>query len=472
VIQAAFFLFVGFSALLAFSNWRLGIYLMIVAGMLQDPVRKMMPGAPGWMVLAFVPIFFGLVAGLFLRGRPWAQFLAVNPALASRIYFFTASLLLAFLVLLVNYGFGAWKVAVIGLITYLFPLIAVAVGFWFLENVNQFRRLIYFYCSAGGVMLIGGLLEHWNLFPGWTALGTDVLGMEWIRHVPGYVVDLTSGFYRSPDILGWHAALTVMFSIVMSLMSRSTIGRVLWLGLIAWGLIILLMSGRNKMIFMPVVFLSVVVLAYMYKGNFSRSFTILLAGVLGVSLFWAINAQIQLDQEYFRYVGQGTADTPDRLKTHGFLSVWSTFQQSGFFGEGLGSASTGARFGGATSIKTWQESGSSKLMVELGVVGFVAVIMLGLVVLRWLLGLLRSMPDHFKDGLFYIGLLGILAANSASFLISHQVFGDPFIVTMTGFFFGLALSAPRWLSVREVGLRHRSNPMERQVAPNPNRPAG
>ena len=95
------------------KNMKLFILLMLFAGALQDPVRKMMPGAPGWMVLAFVPIFFAVCAGLFLRGRPWAGFIAANPALRMRINFFAASLLLAFLVLLVNYGAGAWQVAFI-----------------------------------------------------------------------------------------------------------------------------------------------------------------------------------------------------------------------------------------------------------------------------------------------------------------------------------------------------------------------
>jgi hypothetical protein len=471
MIYPLFFLFIAVSTLLALNNWRLGIYLMIIAGMLQDPVRKMMPGAPGWMVLAFTPIFFALVAGLFLRGRPWAQFLSANPALPRRIHFFIVSLVLAFMVLLVNYGFGAWKVAIIGMIAYLFPLVAVAVGYWFLDHVDDVRRLVMFYCGASAVMLIGGLLEHWDVYPGWPALGTDVLGMEWIRHVPGYIVDLTSGFYRSPDILGWHAALLVMFSTVMSLLAKSPPARLIWLGMIAWGLVVLLMSGRNKMIFMPVVFLSVVVLAYMYKGNVSRSLTILLAGVLGIGLFWLINSQVQLDQEYFLYVEEGTLATPERLKTHGILSVWTTFQQSGFFGEGLGSASTGARFGGATSIKTWQESGSSKLMVELGVIGVVAVMLLGLTVLQWLLRMLRAMPDQLQEGLWFIGLLGILAANSASFLISHQAFGDPFIVTMTGFFFGLALSAPRWLSAGSSKMRAQPELSLGPDARNTQRPA-
>ena len=56
------------------------------------------------------------------------------------------------------------------------------------------------------------------------------------------------------------------------------------------------------------------------------------------------------------------------------------------------------------------------------------------------------MPSHTPDSLLFVGLLGIMAANAASFFVSHQAFGDPFLVTIAGLLLGLTLSAPRWLS--------------------------
>ncbi len=46
--------------------------------------------------------------------------------------------------------------------------------------------------------------------------------------------------------------------------------------------------------------------------------------------------------------------------------------------------------------------------------------------------------------MFPTNALGIFAANGASFLVSHQAFGDPFLVTLTGFLLGITLSGPRW----------------------------
>jgi hypothetical protein len=195
---------------------------------------------------------------------------------------------------------------------------------------------------------------------------------------------------------------------------------------------------------MPPIFVAVVGMAYMYKGNVNKSVTMAAAALLGLGLFIVVNHQAQLDREYLDYVEVGTETTSDRLKSHGLQAVITTYRQSGFFGEGLGTASTGARYGAGSGINTWQESGPSKLMVELGVIGFLASTLLVVAFVQSLRWGLARMPRNAKDGILFIGFLGILVANGASFIVSHQAFGDPFLVTLAGFFIGIALSAPRW----------------------------
>jgi hypothetical protein len=170
-----------------------------------------------------------------------------------------------------------------------------------------------------------------------------------------------------------------------------------------------------------------------------------LAVVLSGALFWGINQQMGIDQEYWDYVGVGAESAGSRVESHGFRAVVVTIRQSGFFGEGLGTASTGARYGGTLmGARVWQESGPSKIMVELGVIGFTAAALLGFTLLRLLWRCLDQMPRAAPEGVLFIGFLGILAANAASFTVSHQAFGDPFLVTLAGFFIGVTLSAPRW----------------------------
>jgi hypothetical protein len=58
----------------------------------------------------------------------------------------------------------------------------------------------------------------------------------------------------------------------------------------------------------------------------------------------------------------------------------------------------------------------------------------------------RNTPGNAAEFQLYTGLLAIAAANAASFVVSHQAFGDPFLVTLMGLFLGITLSAARWVA--------------------------
>jgi hypothetical protein len=451
VIPLAYFGFLVIACFLALQDWRRGLLLMVLAGVLQDPVRKLMEGTPAWMVLAFIPLWLVVCINLSKTGKwPWEPLFRAYPRLREVTAFLLGSLLLALLVLLMKQGVVAWKVGVIGLIGYLFPLLAIGVGFLYVRNRDDILRVMYFYCGITAVLLSGGLLEYWSLFPDWRAIGTEALGTTWVRHVPGYVVHLRSGFYRSPDMLGWHAALLVMFALVFALQERRPIWRAGWFALIGWGAVVLLISGRNKMIFMPLVFLATVASVYLYKGRTSKAIGATLAGVAAIALLLLLNQTLDVDDEYLMYTQVGGQTAVARLEGHGIGSVITTYRQSGFFGEGLGTASTGSRFGGQTA-RTWQESGTSKLMVELGVVGFSAALAFALTMLAVLLRLLRRIPQQAPGLLLFSGFVGVVLANGASFTVSHQAFGDPFLVTLAGFLLGVVFSAPRWVLEPEAG---------------------
>jgi len=445
LIQILFLALVAASAFYALTDWRKGLLLMILVGMLQDPIRKLMPGAPGYMVLAFVPIWLAVCSAVLFSGnRAWSRFVRAVPSLVTGMHLVMFSLAVAFLVLLLNYGTSAGLVGAIGLLGYLLPIMAIAVGYHFVRNPGDLVQLIRVYCAIAAIALIGGVLERWKIFPEWRALGTDVLGTTWIRHYPGYIVELTSGFFRSPDLMGWHAAMLVMFSFLMGLRARTPGERVIWGALLLWGTATLLISGRNKMIFMPAIFILVFGSVQIYKGNFGRAMKAVTAVLMAGGLFVAVNSQLQLDDDYLLYAQKGSGEAVERLTQGGFVSVWTTYQQSGFFGKGLGTASTGARYGGDADIKTWQESGLSKIMVELGVIGFFAVLVFIGAITRSLWYLLKTIPGTTADFVLFAGLLGVLSANFVSFLVSHQAFGDPFLVTLAGLFLGILRSASRW----------------------------
>jgi hypothetical protein len=444
VTEFAFALLLLASILVAAFNWRLGIVFMIFVAVLQDPVRKMMPGAPAYMVLAFIPIWLAICINVFFpRFSAWRSFIRVFPWVASATNAFILALLFSFLVLLFKHGVGTILVGVIGGMTYLFPLLAMVVGFMFIRTQRDFDRLVFVYSIFTAVILTGGWLQYLNLAPEWKAVGTVVLGMDWIRHVPGYIVKLNSGFYRSPDLLGWHSAMLAMISLLMMSRVHGKIRRIFWIALFLWGMSTCLISGRNKMIFMPVIFLGVNALVYLYKADSRKLVTAVSMAAVGMLLLVGFTNVIKLDATYTNYLAHGSESAIERLDKSLGQTISGTVRQSGIFGEGLGSASVGARYGGG-SFKTWQESGPGRLVVELGIPGFLIALSYAGAVLATMLVMLKHLSRSSAFFPYYAALIGLLAANGASFTVSHQLFGDPFVVVFIGLFVGIALSVPLW----------------------------
>jgi len=71
-------------------------------------------------------------------------------------------------------------------------------------------------------------------------------------------------------------------------------------------------------------------------------------------------------------------------------------------------------------------------------------LLLAAAIARGCLAVLKKAARAGEDAPMQIGLAGFLAANAASFLISHQVYGDPLVLILTAFVLGVVLSSSRW----------------------------
>ena len=392
---------------------------MLIAGALQDPVRKLMPGAPAIMVLSFAPIWLAACMNVFSSNPGiWKRFRQMYPRIAARTMLFMVALLLATVVLF-KHGIGVWIIGVIGLLGYALPITAMLVGFMFLRRGLDFNKLVLFYCSITSIVMIGGPLEYLHLFPDWRALGTSAMGMYWVRYISsGHTITLIAGFYRSPDVMGWHAAMLVMLSLTMLIYGKFG-PRWLWLLLIAWGVLCLLISGRNKMIFMPLVWGIVATMIYVYVGRGARViYLALIGGVMVMALAFA-GGQLGVDEDYFLYATPTVGKVFERVERHNVGGLLATYDQYGFFGEGIGTASTGRRHSGVAVPHTWQEGGLPKLLVELGVLGLLMSILLAFTIFKTLHSTLKRVPPRSALLSLQAGLLGIVAANASSFIISQ-----------------------------------------------------
>lgn len=435
----------GLFSCMAFARWRWGIVLMILLAAVQDPLRKLVPGTPGWLVLVTAPIFLALVVSGMAHTRGWWHgFARPYPKIAKALVLLIP-LCAPAVILSATYGPGSWIYTLFGVFSYGLIFLAVVAGFNQARDLRSLRNLLAVYCLVNAVMLTGGILEYLKLFPNWTTLGSEVFGYKWVRWGAGYTVDMIAGFYRSADVMGWHAAAVSILALVLAISGKGA-RRYGWVALSAFAIVALLLCGRRKMVYMLPVFALALVWIYWQAGRAARTVAVLGLLLIPLAAVFVTGDLISEDSANMRYYsGQGLKfDAAESIQGQGFGAVVTTVQQSGFFGEGIGFATPGAHNLHAARPRTWQESAPSRIMVELGVpgaLGFLLVMLnLGLAMWRTTLAQVRA---RTASAPLAAGLFAFFLANVGSLTVSGQILADPFIAAFLGLLAGVVLSIPR-----------------------------
>lgn len=434
-------------AVRAFLQWRSCLFGMALLAAIQDPIRKLTPGAPGYLVMLSAPVLLAGMAGLILGRRHWwSAFATANPRAGAAF----AILLLCSLppaLISATYGPGSWIYTLLGAASYSVVLLSVVLGFHLLRDERDLRRFLSFYCLISVLLLSGSWLEFLGLFPGAQVLGTEALDTIWIRYREGFIVDLIAGFYRSPDVMGWHAAATTMFASLLALTARGG-RRWFWIAIAIVAIGALLLCGRRKMVFMVPLFLLTVLWIYWQAGK-ARSM-LAVGGLLAlplVGVFLFVDVLGGEESAYLRYYTGGSAETLDSVENHGFDAVIGTYRRTGFFGGGLGFATPGAHQLGIARPRAWQESGPSRVMFELGVPGMLALaVALGVLVLSAWSVTRRLVVAGGRKSVYSVGLLAFFLCNAGSLVVSGQILGDPFIATMIGASLGWVLGFRKFVA--------------------------
>lgn len=435
----------------AFLHWRWCLFGMAFIAAIQDPIRKLTPGAPGYLVMLTAPILLAAMAGLILGYRRWwSDFAAANPH-ASGAFALLLICCLPPALISATYGPGSWIYTVLGAASYGVVLMAVVLGFHLLRSEREMRRFLAFYCIVTAVMLSGGWLEFLGMFASSQALGTEALDMTWIRYRQGFTVDLIAGFYRSPDVMGWHAAACTMFAAVLALTSRGS-SRWFWIAIAIIAIGALLLCGRRKMVFMVPLFVIAVLWIYWQAGKARRLVGI--AGLLALPLagvFLFVDVLGGEESAFLQYYTGGSLETLDSVENHGFGAVVETYRQTGFLGGGLGFATPGAHQLAIPRPRVWQESGPSRVMFELGLPGMMALALAlaVLVVSAWKVTRQLVLTGG-RESVYTVGLLAFFLCNAGSLVVSGQILGDPFIASMIGVSLGWVLGFRKFTSQRAV----------------------
>jgi xanthosine utilization system XapX-like protein len=431
MITIGFLSFVALAATVSLADWRRGWLLAIVVGVLQDPVRKLVPGSPVYLTFSIVGVYIAIVFSTQQRmQRAIRDFSRRFGTLWGTFGIVLLFLVLAALNGLMTYGLSLWKAPLLSLFIYVAPLPAIVLGYMYLDDEEKLFSFFRFYAVITSIALIGTPLEYYRVKV--PALGMVMQVGDYIRFLPGMEVRMLSGFYRAPDIMGWHAATLTAISVAMIVRSEFRKKPWLWMFSAGWGFYCCMICGRRKAIYYVAAFAVAFVWRYFRRLRAPAFAAFAIAGLIMILVIH----QLQADAESKIYAAAAMASSSEltgRLEG----GVMETIRQFGILGAGLGTATQGVQHVlGPDRTLSWQEGGLGKLAIELGLPGLLAVALLFGTAIRVMIRI-SGIPDHpATSQIGRAALFGIVAANIVNFMASAQTYSDPVLTILACFFTG------------------------------------
>jgi hypothetical protein len=429
MITVLFIAFLMLSMSVALVDWRRGWLLAVLCGVLQDPARKMTPGTPVVMslsiILVYAVVLFAAQSELQAHMRDFLRRFANLYAAGILVIVFLA---LAAVNGIATFGISLWKVPALSLFIYCIPIPAVLLGYAWLQREEQLEKLFRFYAVVTSVALIGTPLEYFGVSS--PSLGT--VGIDFnLRFIKGVEVRLLSGFYRAPDIMGWHAATLACVGVIMALRYRALTKSWPWMLAAAWGFLNCVMSGRRKAIYMFAVFAAAFLWRYIRRLKIAEAFAFVLVG----AILAGVMHQVRQNEDAGVYA-RGATTTQEELLTRLEGGLGETVIQYGFMGAGLGTATQGTQHLSGGVGFGWQEGGLGKLAIELGVPGLLAIVITVLVMMQLLLKITRHPDIPESSQLMRVGLFAMFMGDAVTFLASAQAYSDPLLTLFSAFTLG------------------------------------
>jgi len=447
-------------AMVAFFDWRKGLSACVLMGILQDPLRKLVPNEPGYFVVFIGVVFFAVICGAILGKTR----LMPNAIQGWKVYMgksFSLYLLLVGLQAVHSFiRFGSPGITGIGLMNYLAPILAIVLAYQFAmrKGLLGIRGMMWFYTLIVIFSLSGVYLEFMGV--GWDVLGEVGVGLT--IYDAGTILKAYSGFFRSSEMAAWHTAAVSCFLFILMIGRRFTLPRIVWV-LVLIGLLLGLgvLTGRRKMLVEVTVFLTTYIFLVAWFQQKTTRLAVI-AALTGILTYIAIvgfvtpdsgestTERLRLDPEekYLHYTVRGRSAfsaIPQRFDKLGVKPVAWAVNRYGWFGAGLGTGSQGVQHLRMVGFidRGAAEGGLGKITMELGVPGLLLFLWLLVAFARYIRKLLevttRTSPQHARTA---YGLLAFLIANMAAFSVATQAFGDLFVLLLIGWTVGFLLAMP------------------------------
>lgn len=195
-------------AVVAFFDWRKGLSLCVVMGILQDPLRKLVPSEPAYFVVLIGVVFLSALFGAMLSNirltpgviQGWKNYLG-KP--------FSLYLLLVGLQAVHSFlRFGSLSITGIGLMVYLIPVLAIVFAYQFAlrRGLYGIQGVMWFYTLIVICSLSGVYLEYSGV--DWNILGEVGEGIT--IYDAGTILKAYSGFFV---VLRWQPGILRLFPV-------------------------------------------------------------------------------------------------------------------------------------------------------------------------------------------------------------------------------------------------------------------
>lgn len=438
MIAYAFLAIVIVATFIAFQDWRFGLLLTIPVDLLRDPVRKLTEGEPVWIthcgLLAWAVIVY--IAYMTETGAR-DQLGRLFPRLRKVVELAVLAILPGAILSIALYSNGV-ALALFGAVSYICPILGLILGLAYAKEKGDLANFMGLYVVLNAVMYAGNIAEY----SGMSVAGLGGLaGVQWVRQQTGVWVDMVSGWYRSPDVAGFHAGMSAVFAFALAMIGASKKKvSVFWLVMVAASLFVLFLAGRRKMFLLPVGFISMWVVLVAIRNRFAL---FPLASLIGMtSLLVGGGAYLLLSEnndlgDHAIYAATSAEDLLPKLRDHTILGSVETVRQSGILGSGLGVATQGARHFGGANTRAWQEDGVSRLFKELGVFGALVMMYLAFAVVVEFFRAYKIRGNDRQRMLLQDVGIGVVVGNAACFVVSHQHYsGDPVSAILPLIFLG------------------------------------
>ncbi len=456
-----YLVFVGLCVLVALGNYRLGLWLMLVAGLLADPIRKLTPGNPIFIQIAFISIFFAIYFVAILMKKSKKRLFYYFPKFKRPLQWFLVFLgINTVRPILVDLEFLPF--VVYSLVQYLGLIVSIQLGFYLIRSENDMVRFVKIYILTLTPFLFSVLLHFLGLQWKWPVLQTMKFGEQpYVHWHAGITLIMRNGLFRNPEPMGWHAMIYVICCLFLLFRRKGTLFRkVLYAFSSFFGVWCILLSGRRKFLLSAVIFIIIFLILTMRKSA-KKMIGYFLIMVVFFGLGWYY---FESTKQEDIYIAEKTERESAYIKTgkSAFEAMWWEARRrmygsilwaigrDGFFGRGLGASTQGIhhlhyKLSRPMADGSGIEAGTGKLISELGVPGTFAFIILIWVYLHSIYKVTMRKRTRGITSTTNIFLLSLVLTNLICFFLSHQVYADPLIAVLTGLTFGFLLATPKMI---------------------------